>query len=41
VEIALDVTRYKRTRKALQELRREYRKLEERGGTDEPNEGED
>jgi PAS domain S-box-containing protein len=41
VEIALDVTRYKRTEEALHELRREYRELETRDETDDPAESED
>ena len=36
VEIALDITRYKRTEEALQQLRREYHELEARAEPDDP-----
>jgi len=41
VEIALDVTRYRQTRKALHELRREYRELEQRARLNHRDESED
>lgn len=41
VEIALDVSRYKRTEEALHQLRQEYRKMETRAEADDPAESED